>query len=473
MRTLVYIFILFSSCVLAQEVSISPDLNLRNYFSYDILGDVDGKSIVFRDKGFVKELDVFNRELELVQSVELSFEEKRVDVFNVLEHDSVFQMLYGYFERDSMVFRTRIYNNQIALVDSFEFARLHKRDVRQKVASFISEDKNSILLSTHDDKDKLVFLLYNSKEKKLDWSGKVEVAGDFNSNLYDIVVTNSGDFVVLLNEKTWNTDKEGMSLFIVSPENNYQKFIEFDLGGKYYSNIKMDYDNRNRRFLICGSYSEKRGKEVQGYFYLSRPLAQINDKQGFEYLIFEETLYEELLQGRKRKSRVLEDISLKEIIFRNDGGFLLISEIEREYSRRNPYNTYARTGYDNYSRRAWIDFYNDDIIVSNISPNGQMLWNKVLYKKQFSQDDDGIYSSFFVLKTPSRLRFIYNDEIKKNNTVSEYLLDPAGKIARNSLLSTAYQKMKLRFKDAVQIAPNALIVPSENSYDLNLVRITY
>ncbi|MGA0231940.1 MAG: hypothetical protein ACO3MB_03610, partial [Saprospiraceae bacterium] len=184
-------------------------------------------------------------------------------------------------------------------------------------------------------------------------------------------------------------------------------------------------------------------------------------------------LYEELIQGRKKKSRVLEDIALKDVLFRQDGGFLLISEIEREYSRRNPYSGYARTGYDNYSRRSWIDYYNDDIIVSSISPEGVPDWNKVLYKKQFSQDDEAIYSSFYIMKTPSRLRFIYNDEIKKNNTVSEYLMDPAGKLARNSLLSTAYQNMKLRFKDAIQISSNSMIVPSESNYDLNLVRITY
>jgi len=163
------------------------------------------------------------------------------------------------------------------------------------------------------------------------------------------------------------------------------------------------------------------------------------------------------------------------LVFRNDGGVLLISEIKREFSRRNPYNTtsYPRDNYNPYTRRGWVDFYNDDIVITNINPDKEMDWYKVLYKKQFSQDDDGVFSSFFVMKTPSRMRFIYNDEIKRNNTVSEYLMDPAGKIARNSLLSTMGQEMKLRFQDAIQISSNSIIIPSEKNYDLNLVKITY
>ena len=77
------------------------------------------------------------------------------------------------------------------------------------------------------------------------------------------------------------------------------------------------------------------------------------------------------------------------------------------------------------------------------------------------------------MKTPSRLRLLYNDEIKKSNTVSEYIMDPTGKIARNSLLSTEDQEMKLRFRDALQISNRELLVPSETNYDLILVKITY
>lgn len=474
LKHLIYIaFILTSTVSMSQEVSISPELSLRNYFAYDILGNVDGRSVVVRDRGFAKEVDVFNRELELIKSEELLFEKKRVDVFNITELDSVFQVLYGYFEQDSMILRYRIYDNSIRLVDSMEFAQIHKKDVRKKILSSQSLNDRYIMLMTEDEDQNLVLLIYDSLNRRLDWSSKIEVSDSYDRKLDEVLVTDKGSFAMLFREKAWTSDKEDLLMLLVDPRSGLQKFVKLGLGDYIGSDVVIDYDNKNKLFLIAGIYSEKKSKEAKGYFYLSERFESISSSSNIRYISFEANLYDELIQGRKKKSRVLEDISLKDVLFRQDGGFLLISEIEREYSRRNPYSGYARTGYDNYSRRSWMDYYNDDIIVSSISPEGLPDWNKVLYKKQFSQDDEAIYSSFYIMKTPSRLRFIYNDEIKKNNTVSEYLMDPAGKVARNSLLSTAYQNMKLRFKDAIQISSNSMIVPSERNYDLNLVRITY
>ena len=68
---------------------------------------------------------------------------------------------------------------------------------------------------------------------------------------------------------------------------------------------------------------------------------------------------------------------------------------------------------------------------------------------------------------------IYNDEIKSNNTVSEYVLDPLGNYKRTSVLSTEYQNLKLRFQDATQISSTELLVPSQKNYDLSLVKIDF
>ena len=120
-----------------------------------------------------------------------------------------------------------------------------------------------------------------------------------------------------------------------------------------------------------------------------------------------------------------------------------------------------------------IDYYYDELFVISIHPTGQEHWATVLPKKQFSQDDGGIFSSFFLFKTPSKLRFIFNDEIKNENTVSEYVLGGTGAFDRNSVLSTSGLELKLRFQDAVQINGNELLIPSERRNRLKLVRLNY
>ena len=465
-------FFIINGNTFSQEVSISSELNLRNYYAYEILSQVDERIIVYRDKGFVKEVDVFNNEMEKTLSVELDFEKKRVDVFNIMGLDSVFQVLYGYFEKDSMIIRHRIYDRKAQLLDSMTLAKITKKAIRKKFTHAVSEDKTKVLLSTVDDKNNALFLLYDSRKRKLIWSTIAPIDDEVGRNLKSIELANNGDFVLVLNSNQWFKNKEELRMVLFKPRTNTQEFVSLAIDDYEKESLFLKHDNKNQNFVISGTYREKQSRDVSGYFFLCKKIEGLRESESLKYIPFKNTFYEEFLQGKKKKKRVLNDLTIQDIILRNDGGLIFISEIEREYSRRNPYNSYAR-GSDGFARRGWVDYYNDDIVISNFDPDGAMRWNKILYKKQFSQDDDGIFSSFFIMKTPSRLRLIYNDEIKKNNTVSEYIIDPNGQLARNSLLSTEYQNMKLRFKDAVQISSKSIIVPSEKNYDLNLVKISY
>jgi len=100
-------------------------------------------------------------------------------------------------------------------------------------------------------------------------------------------------------------------------------------------------------------------------------------------------------------------------------------------------------------------------------------WKEVLHKKQYSQDDDAAYSSYFLAKTATSLRLLFNDEIQYENTVSEYILKGNGEFNRNSVMSTENQKIRLRFKDALQISADVVIVPSEARNRLKLVKVQY
>lgn len=478
MKKLKYILLtLLTSLVLSQngksqEVSVSGELNLRNYYAYEILSQVDDRIIVYRDKGFTKEIDVFNSEMENTISAELELEKKRVDVFSVMGLDSVFQVLYGFFENDSMHIKYRIYDRKVQLRDSMTIAKIPKKSIRRKFATSISENKEKILLNTVNDKDNIIFFLYDCKSRRIEWSNIVVVDNELGKELNKIKLANNGDFVLTLNSRKWYNNQEDLRMVLFKPRMKTQQFFSLQTDLYFKENLFFKHDNKNNNFIISGTFGEKQGRDIKGYFYLCKPIDTFREGEPVNYVPFKSTLYSELLQGNKKKNRVFDDLRIQDIILRNDGGLVFISEIIREYSRRSPYNTYAR-GSEGYARRGWVDYYNDDIVITNLNTDGSTSWNKVLYKKQFSQDDDGIFSSFFLMKTPSRLRFLYNDEIKRNNTVSEYIMNPNGSIARNSLLSTAYQNMKLRFKDAVQISSTSIIVPSEQNYDLNLVRISY
>ena len=146
----------------------------------------------------------------------------------------------------------------------------------------------------------------------------------------------------------------------------------------------------------------------------------------------------------------------------------MIGERERIYERN-----IAGGRFDRFGGRFIMDFYLDDLFVTSYNPDGGIHWQQVLHKKQYSQDDEAMYSSYFLMKTPTSLRLLFNDDIKHENTVSEYVISATSHIDRNAVMSTENQKLRLRFRDAVQISANVVIVPSERRNRLNLVVVTY
>ena len=120
-----------------------------------------------------------------------------------------------------------------------------------------------------------------------------------------------------------------------------------------------------------------------------------------------------------------------------------------------------------------VDYYYDDVFVVAIKPDGQAQWKTALHKKQYSQDDEGTFSSYFLMRNPDRMRFFFNDEIKYENTCSEYVIAPDGDFDRNSLINTVGQNLRLRFRDALQVSTGECLVPSEFRNKLKLVLLRF
>lgn len=471
---LVFSLLLAFQSLNAQEVAISEKLNIRNYFSYDLIGKVNDRVLVYRDKGFTKEVDVYNLDMEHTQYSEFIFEKKKSDIYTLIGRDTAFHVIYGFVEKDSLVVKMREYDHLVRLQDSTTLSKIYKKDIRKRFSYFHSEDKSKTLFLSQDAEQNYWFLVYDAYQKKFTYNNKIAFDDNYTQSFEQIIVTNAGDIIMF--KKPDDLKFQQIKFVVLYANRRQDAEVSLIFNEKNYNYYFVDFDNKNSNLVICGNYSLKLGKESKGVYIFKKninALASAGEAPGF--FPYNANLSKELLQGKRRnKKRILDDLLVKDIIFRNDGGIILISEIMKEYSRRSPYNsTFNSRNASPYNRRGWIDYYNDDIVIKNFDNDLNLDWSKVLYKKQFSQDDDAIYSSFFIMKTPTRLRFIYNDEIKNNSTVSEYLMDPAGRIARNSLLSTEYQNMRLRFKDALQLSSNSILVPSEKNYDLNLVKITY
>jgi len=460
----------------AQRVTVSKEMVIRNDYAYDIIGLIEDNILLYRDKGNERVVEVFDKNLKHLFEREIIMETNKADVYAIVPQDTSFTVIYGYREKKLYNMKARKYNAFGALIDSVTFLK----DIENfRIESFqyeVSEDRSKTLLFASRKNDLFYTYMIDNNEMRVLWRKESKMIGfDVRKDFRAIAVSNLGEVNVLFEIDNSKYDRDNHHMILLGLDSNegvYENRFRFD--NKLTVDLEMAFDDKNRRIVLAGLVSEESEFDASGYFYISEPIASLEEDILIKDFDFDLTFLGELYGKKLSKKKRLNDFVTRNIVLRADGGFLLFTEMNKEYYRRSAFNGGSRfnPGFGT-GGRGWVDIYNEDIIVFSFHPDGSEHWKKILYKKQFSQDDGGVYSSYFLFKTPSRIRLIYNDEIKRNNTVSEYVLDPLGNFERNSLLSTEYQNLKLRFKDAVQVSSDVLLVPSERNFKLSLVRIEY
>lgn len=459
----------------AQEVLVSSDINIRNNFSYDIIGQIDDRVVLFRDAGDEYFMETFDEEMGLALSTSIVFEKPKVDIYNILGLDSTFQIMYGYQEKDSIHIMSRRYDTKSILIDSVSLFTI-ERKLFKRYKFVHSEDKTKTLLFSKVKRDNIELNWIDNRKNQIISSTTYEIPNlDVNEDFRFMTLTNDGRAISYFDTDNFQFNKKDHlgHLYIFDCNSMEYSYVSLNYDSHIAIDFDMTFNNVNNHIVIGGLYSTVSNSAAEGYYVLNKNIDLLEHLDTFSYTKFEREFIGEIIGVKKKKTEFLNDFVVKEFALRADGGVIMFFEAYKEFARRSTYRSYSRRDAALYGDRGWVDYYNEDIIVVATHPQGEEHWKKVLHKKQFSQDDDAVYSSFYIFKTPSRMRLIYNDDITKNSTISEYLVDPIGDYERRSLLNTEYENLKLRLNDSIQLSSNSIIVPSQQSYTLNLVKITY
>jgi hypothetical protein len=332
----------------------------------------------------------------------------------------------------------------------------------------VSEDKTKVLLFQAEKENEISTIVYTLEEKAVLWKKEIRTLnGSVRRDFRDMLVSNNGDAFIILDQERLSERLRAFDIVFIQGVTGEVRESEATLGELLAADLFCTIDNMNRRLVMSGLYNERSSGKAKGMFMAT---VSMNDgRYQLRTVVFTEDFLQNIYGKEVSANRGLTNFTVQDIALRQDGGALLIAEMAKEYSRRP--NLPGRRDFS-YARGGWVDYYYEDIIVFALHPDGSEHWNAVLHKKQYSQDDDAMYSSYFLFKTPEMLRLMFNDEIRQENMVSEYVIRGNGYHRRQSVFSTDYQRLRLRLKDAVQVSYNECIVPSERNSRLSLVKIT-
>lgn len=479
MKKLIFtLFILAcSSIILAQQVDISPEQTVREKLEYEIIGKVKNSVLMYRADGTDYELQGYDDLMRKDWDEVIEFERKAIKTYGFTRTKEDFTQIYSYRRKGKMYVSARQYDGKGKVMRVDTLTIVDRRAFMPNFTYIESQNKRLVMLYHVEKNKEIEALVFDTRYRKVLWNKVFKpVELDFRLEFVNALLDNDGNphFVFGKDNKRSKKETNRFEVFSYVASTESEMTTLFPFKEYLWFDVHFAYDNRNNKLVGGGLYSDKYRTVAKGYFYMSMDLYD-DDIRTLEYHPFTPEYIKEVLgkeKIKKSEAKGFSDIEVREIVLRSDGGILLIIERIKENMREsfNYASSYGRNYRDtNYK----VDYFFNDALLFSINPNGSTDWYQVLHKRQFSQDDGGMYSSYFLLKTKQSLRFLYNDEIKQENVVNEYIVTGKEEAKRKNVLNTAGEKIMLLLKEAVQISSKEVVIPSQRRRTLKLVKVTF
>jgi len=451
---------------MGQVITVSQGISLKNMDAYGLIGKVDDQFVLLKDIHGKYELQLFGqKKLRPQKTIKLNLIKRKF----VIEKAFAFSNNLHIFFTSSKSSKTKLFyskvNSKGEILDTLTVASFSRTTLNPVELKFErSFDKSKILIYNIGNSKKIEGYSFDLNQFKVLWNKSVVLNEyRYDRNFIQFLINNAGQGFLFIRPNLNDQKKE--TLFEVAifddKAKTHSKRIEFNEG--FLSNFIFSYDELNKQISGAALSSADRNKPISGIYLFNYK----NGETSMNVIPFQERFLS-ALSGNKNEKRILEQLRLKELILRRDGGVLLVAEMIREYS----FGDHRVIGVRN-ENGAQIDYNFDDIILLNTTSNFQQDWWRILPKRQFSRNDYGIYSSFFTLKGISNLRFVYNDEITNNGNVNEYLINSDGTLSRNILLNSETEKLSLRVREGIQTENREVFFSSEHNAVLKLIRMSY
>jgi hypothetical protein len=455
-----------------QTTLISDEINIGTSDGYGIIGKYNDRILFFNlDDNKVK-LKSFDAKLHKVWEKDIEPDRKNSSkVLEVLGNRQDFNVIYQFRRKGHNYIKVHKYDSQVKLLDSAIVKDWGRNMITPTYLTTYSEDKKVILVYEVESSNRINALAISLDSLSPIWSKSFDTKTTiFDNNYRQVLVNNNGEaFFIEEEDNRWNTIEKHR--FVIRQINQYgDKVFQIPMSEYVNTSVKFKYDNVNQKMTAAGLYATKNALKSLGYYLLN--ILPQSDAHNFYYQPFDDEFVSSLFGKKITDNKGITDLSVQEIVHRRDGGILAIIEQVREIERQMTTNT-SRLYMRGDALRISVDYFYENIFAISLSSEGATQWKSIFYKKQSSQDDDARYCSYFLVKTPSALRFLFNDEVERSTTVSEYVLNGLGQSERHAIMNTAGQDVNLRFRDAMQVSANEVIVPSDDRRRVKLVKIQY
>ena len=341
------------------------------------------------------------------------------------------------------------------------------------ITTVVSEDRRAIVCYAADELDDRDQFTVRWLDDNLSRTGAQRLTISLDDNLrYGAPALSNGGtlYLPVITPVGLKDFADAFYVAKIRPDSNRASMEGFRLNGLYSATPFLKVDNAAGRVYISGFYSTKKNGHFDGvlFGYYDEATASI---QARRTIAFDDRLRE--ATGERNRKRAFNAFDVRQLIVKNDGGFVMVSE-ENFITTRHGYTPgwgYYSFYYSPYLTPSVREYHYDDILALSYDGEGNREWHAFVRKTQYSQEDGGIFSSYALLNTGSSLGFLFNDFNRARSTIQLATVNEQGGVSVQAFASEAPGTPDWLPRSARQVSARELIVPCLRRRQLCFARV--
>lgn len=461
----------------AQDIFYSKEerFNFQNS-DFSVVGNTGNYLYTYTasNKGYF--LNAYNDSMALKAIVALDFFPARIIAARFVNYPEKIIVLYQAVERNYIILYAAKLDNRALLtgkpkaIDSVKSSLFGGDESFFKTA--VSSDKGKIMVYGLDKQSIHTALLNDNLDilHQRTYSLSTGRKETINQALLD----DEGKFYFSVTEESGSKNySNNFKLFQLAPEGKSLTSKTLSGGSLYYSGLHSKIDKQTGLLYTAGFYSDHRNGNLEGVVYCAyNPSSTSFSSQ--KLIPFTASIKNDAAARNKKKA--FNDAKVRELIIKNGGGFLLVAEnvfISTQTEMTPGWGYYSWYYSPAYPDRVIKEYNYGDILLLNFNDSSRLDWYKFIRKNQYSQDDNGLFSSFAFLNAGSSLVFLFNNFNSQSNEMELVAIDNKGNVQMQPLKTGNIGNADWLPRRAVQVAKTTWVIPILNRNNLFFAKVVF
>lgn len=477
------LLLLMAICIgkaaIAQEVTYSQydKFDFRNG-DYAVVGMIGDRLYNYRNTSDGAMLDAYDDSMNKIATVLLDFFPQKIYQTRFIAYTDKIIILYQSLEGNKVV-------QYAALLD--EKGRLKNKPIelgeaktgilgatKTYFSSAVSENKKSILIYKANDKGHEIEFEGKWLDDNLTITKRSHTSYQTDNAVEhgEVNISNEGTIYMAAYTPVGSQNyADQYWIMTMAPGGNKFDAKELPLDNRFAASGYMKIDNINQRVYFGGFYASKKNGGYDGIIYSCYDITAGSFSVN-KFIPFDEDLIKST--SAKHKNHAFDNYEVRQLIVKNDGGFVLVSEIHYLTSRSNYVPGFGYYSYYNsYNNTIVHEYHYNDIMALSYNKDGQRDWAAYIPKEQYSQEDNGVFSSYALLNTGGTLAFLFNDFNINHSRIQLATVEAGGKTDIHAFATEGNDEPDWLPKAGKQVASRILIVPCFHKKQICFAKVVF